>query len=81
MKPCRHLDHSGDYPGCTLRTAAPQFPDVLYWERGDALCEGGKLPRNVQFCGKGRGRTNAIFDCYEAPGPANCYQPEDEVPS
>lgn len=75
--PCKHLDYDESRYGgmCKIETCAPQYPDVRYWARNEALTNGGENPRNVQFCGQGRGRINAIFDCYEA-GYMSCYDPE-----
>jgi len=79
MKPCKHLDYEeGKYSGCTLRTCAPHYPDVRYWERGrEWTHENGVQvnPQKVQFCGQGRGRINAVFDCYD--GSMGCYEPAD----
>lgn len=70
--PCKHLDHKAEnYPGCELRTCFPDFSDVKYFYR-EAPYEGAAT--RVQFCGAGRGRINAIFDCYEQPGPMNCHE-------
>jgi len=70
--PCKNLDHNEDhYPSCELKTGAPHFPDVKYFER-PSLYEG--CPEKVQFCGQGRGRINAIFDCYD--GSMHCYEKE-----
>ncbi len=81
--PCKHLDHAeGKYgPDITLETAAPLFPEVKFWRRGPTWTDNGPNeipnPANVQFCGQGRGRINAIFDCYEAHGPMGCYEPAE----
>ena len=76
--PCKNLDYSDEYAwSCELRTLADVGePQVRYWERKNSHCKNGKLPRNVQFCGLGRGRINSITDCYTAPGPVGCYSPE-----
>ena len=72
LLPCKYLDHEpGKYAGCRLRSAAPHYPNVQYWERGEAWTDDGKNPRNVQFCGQGRGRINGIFQCYNGEMP--CY--------
>lgn len=76
MKPCKHLDYDGEYTDCQVKTCAPHFPDVRYWERGPVWTEGGN-PRNVQFC-KLRGRINEIFACYN--GEMYCYEPEADKP-
>ena len=48
LKPCKHLDYDEAKYGdaCTLRTCAPHYPDVKYWERGEVWTAGGN-PRNV----------------------------------
>ena len=78
MKPCKHLDHEeGKYTNCELKTLKG-FPCIVkYWERGEVWTEGGN-PRDVQFCGKGRGRINSIFACYN-PGEMGCYEPTDDA--
>jgi len=76
MAPCKHLDYNEEnYVGCAVRVL--QGPDCLvrYWERGPTWTAGGN-PKNVQFCGLGRGRINSITACYEAPGPMGCYEAE-----
>jgi hypothetical protein len=79
LAPCKHLDYTaGRYAAdIELRTCAPDFPEVRFWRRGPVwtACGGAQ---NVQFCGKGHGRINAIFDCYE-PGTKSCYEPEPGV--
>ena len=76
LVPCKHLDYDESKYGdtCKIETCAPEFPHVRYWARNEVWTAGGS-PRNVQFCGKGHGRINAIFDCYE-PGCMICYEPE-----
>jgi hypothetical protein len=70
--PCKHLDHNPDnYPSCELKTCEPMMPEIKYFERKSTY-EG--CPTKVQFCGQGRGRINAVFDCYEGPGPCGCYE-------
>jgi hypothetical protein len=83
MKPCKHLDYETMFaPDITLETCAPHFPEVKFWLRGPTWTDNGPgeqpNPSKVQFC-KLRGRINAIFDCYEMPGPMGCY--EELVPS
>jgi hypothetical protein len=66
---CKHLDHNAEnYPTCEL-IEPEQFPGVKYFKR---LNPGEGNPVNVQFCGKGRGRINSIFDCYD--GCLSCYE-------
>jgi hypothetical protein len=86
MTPCKHLDHTeGKYgPDITLETAAPHYPEVKFWRRGPTWTDNGPghppNPSKVQFCGAGRGRINGVFDCYQKPGPMNCYEPADPKP-
>jgi len=79
MKPCIHLDYEENYTDCEIKTCAPHFPEVRYWERGKIWTDGGN-PQKVQFC-KDRGRINEIFACYN--GEMSCYElekgPEEEV--
>ena len=82
--PCRHLDYTeGKYgPDIELATE-PSMRDasgnpVRFWFRGptwtEPLFDGERpAPACVQFCGAGRGRINAIFDCYD--GSMHCYEP------
>jgi len=71
--PCKHLDHNPDnYPSCELKTAEPHCPGVKFFERKEAPAG---APTRVQFCGAGRGRINAVFDCYD--GSMHCYDPAD----
>lgn len=75
MKACKHLDYDQDrYPSCELQTLGPPYEHVKFWKR-DEFYPG--CPTRVQFCAKGRGRINSILDCYEAPGPMGCYEPEE----
>jgi len=76
MKPCKHLDYdrSKYEPGCELRELHG-LPGVRYWHRLNVFPGD---PVKVQFCGKGRGRINAVLDCYEPPGPVGCYEPAPE---
>lgn len=77
LVPCKHLDYDREKYNhdCEIKTCPPPYEHVRYWARGPVWTEGGN-PRNVQFCGQGRGRINSIFDCYSAPGPMRCYEPE-----
>jgi hypothetical protein len=83
MKPCKHLDYEkGKYgPDIELCDCAPHYPEVRFWRRGERWTNNGQgqppNPSAVQFCGKGRGRINAIFDCYQ-DGFMPCYEPEKE---
>ena len=70
--PCKHLDYTeGKFDGCTIRTCAPPYQDVRYWERGEVWLSGGENHTNVQFC-KLRGRINGVEGCY---GTMFCYEP------
>ena len=72
MKACRHLDHSDAYAeACTLVTLTEFAEPVKYWRRN--VVPYPEAPRNVQFCGLGRGRINSIFACYN-PGEMPCYE-------
>ena len=71
---CKHLDYSDNYPSCTIRTIEPE--GWKYWERPSTY-EG--CPTKVQFCGKGRGRINGIFDCIN-PGEMSCFEPQEDKP-
>ncbi len=81
MKPCKYLDHSDTYAQtCKLVTITRAGLTVTYWER--QCLPYPEAPRDVQFCGQGRGRINSILACYEAPGPMRCYEPaEKEIDS
>lgn len=83
LKPCKHLDYSDSYgPDIELETLAPHYPLVRYWRRGGRWTNNGPgqkpNPADVQFCGKGRGRINGIFQCYQA-GEMYCYEPEEAL--
>ncbi len=70
---CKHLDHTeGNYVNCVLKNCMDWY---VYWERGEAWTEGGRNPRDVQFCSK-RGRLNYKSACIE--GCAECLDYEDE---
>ena len=76
MKPCKYLDfdESKYAPGCTLLTIEGLSCEVKHWHRNNVPYD--DAPRNVQFCGKGRGRINGIFQCYNA-GEMPCYEPAE----
>lgn len=80
MKPCKHLDHNPErYPSCELIELKSFSCPVFFWKRPEAFThENGERvnPENVQFCGKGRGRINEIFACYNE-GEMYCYQPKE----
>ena len=85
MKPCKHLDYTkGKFIDCELMDISSQFPEisggVRYWARGERWLAGpgpDRNPKNVQFCGAGRGRVNGILQCYTARG-MSCYEAEEE---
>ena len=76
--PCKHLDYrEGVYgPDITLETAAPDFPEVRFWQRSPMWTDNGPgqlpNPSKVQFCHK-FGRIKGIFQCYN-PGELPCYE-------
>jgi len=84
LRPCKHLDYEGDYTDCVVKTMAPHYPDVRYWERGACWTDNGPgekpNPKNVQFCGEGRGRINAVFDCYDG-SMGSCYEAVEPLPA
>jgi hypothetical protein len=80
MKPCKHLDYSTHYEDCRIKEISGFECPVKYWERGPRWTGGPgqeNNPKNVQFCGKGRGRLNGIFQCYN-PGEMSCYEPAED---
>ena len=58
MKACKNLDYSDNYINCEIKTAEPHQDENI----------------KVQFCGKGRGRINGVFQCHN--GEMSCYDPE-----
>lgn len=77
MQPCKHLDFTeGKYTDCEIVEIEGFSCQVKHWRRGDRWTEGGN-PRDVQFCGAGRGRINGIFQCYNQ-GEMPCYEPEEQ---
>ncbi len=84
MKPCKYLDYDeSHYPQCKLIFLEDQgFPGVRYWDRSNFITESElrtfpNTPIKVQFCCKGRGRINGIFQCYN-PGEMSCYELEQK---
>ena len=78
MKACKHLDYEQKYTGSKIVELKDFDCRVRYWERGPIWTDGPGNegnPKNVQFCGQGRGRINGIFDCYN-PGEMSCYEAE-----
>ena len=80
MKQCKYLDYSeGKYTDCKIIEVPGFSCRVRYWERGASWTEGEGNegnPEKVQFCGKGRGRINSIFQCYNK-GEMPCYESID----
>jgi hypothetical protein len=61
--PCKHLDHQkSNYPSCELVENDQFLPEITYWKR-KPMYDGAA--EKVQFCGKGKGRINNIFECYD----------------
>lgn len=77
LVPCKYLDYTTEYRDCKLCTLAPHYPHVRFWERGPTWTDYPDAPKRVQFCGAGRGRINAVFDCYDGSMP--CYEPAKET--
>jgi len=76
MRPCKHLDYETKYTDCKIVELEGFDCPVRYWERGPIWTEGPGNegnPKKVQFCGKGRGRINGIFQCYSQSG-MGCYE-------
>lgn len=78
MERCKHLDYEDKYEDCEIvEFAEHEFPcRVRYWRRGERWVEGGRNPRNVQFC-KLRGRINEIFACYNPKEMVMCHESMD----
>ena len=77
MKACRHLDYDEKKYGeqCELKTLSNFSVPVRFWKRLVVPDENAVV--NVQFCGKGHGRINGIFQCYNE-GERPCYEPAGE---
>ena len=74
---CKHLDYETKYVDCELITTPEGWK---YWKRGPAWTAGPANegnPVNVQFCGKGKGRINGIFQCIN-PGEMSCFEPQED---
>lgn len=80
MKPCKHLDHDASHydDSVVLREATGFSCPVKFFYRLDV--PNPEAPRNVQFCGKGRGRINGVFQCYN-PGELSCYEADEDEPT
>jgi len=80
--PCKHLDYETKYESCEIRTMAPHYPEVQYWERGKVWTDNGPgekpNPSRCQFC-KVRGRLYDIFGCYTGETFPGCYEPVGKV--
>lgn len=82
LTPCKYLDYLSDHGSdIELKRLPDPYEHVLYWKRGKRWTDNGPNdppnPENVQYCGNGRGRINAIFDCYD--GSVSCYVIDDEA--
>ena len=74
---CKYLSHNEkNYTGCKLKRLG-SFG--VYFERNETWTDGGKNPREVQFCSK-RGRLNDKIACLAgAGGECNCYDEEERT--
>jgi hypothetical protein len=71
---CKFLNHTkGQYTECTLKDYKGVF---AYWERGEIWTDGGRNPRDVQFCSR-RGRLNFKTACIEGGG-GECSDYDEE---
>ncbi len=74
---CKHLDYTTEFTDCKLITSPEGWK---WWKRGKTWTEGALNdgnPVNVQFCGKGRGRINGIFQCINV-GEMSCFEAQEE---
>lgn len=71
---CKHLDYETKYLDCELITTPEGWK---YWRRGKTWVTDDMSPTNVQFCGKGKGRINGIFQCIN-PGEMSCFEAQDD---
>lgn len=71
MKACKHLDYTTEFIDCEIVEIGGFSTPVKYWQRNNPPYP--EAPRNVQFCGQGRGRINGIFQCYNE-GEMHCYE-------
>ena len=70
---CKYLDHTkSHYTQCTLKNCHSLY---VYWERGEVWTDGGRNPRDVQFCSK-RGRLNYKSACIEGCNECSDYENE-----
>lgn len=65
---CKHLDYSDNYSDCKLIETPEGWK---WWERQNLPYY--EAPVKVQFCGKGRGRINGIFQCINE-GEMSCFE-------
>ncbi len=75
---CRHLDFSDRHNATgklvEIQIASPKGEiTVKFWERRELPYE--DAPRHVQYCGNGRGRICAVFNCY-LPDTMPCHEVE-----
>jgi len=68
---CKHIDHSEEKYGWSCKLISLEN-GIKYWERQNLPYP--EAPKNVQFCGLGRGRINSVFGCY---GEMHCYEPSE----
>lgn len=73
---CKYLNHTKDhYTQCTLKNCNNLY---VYWERGKVWTDGGRNPRDVQFCNK-RGRLNYKSACIEGCSECSDYENEERT--
>lgn len=74
---CKYLNHNkGNYRHCKLVNFHNTF---VYWERGEVWTDGGRNPRDVQFCSK-RGRLNFKTTCIaDGGGECSLYDEEERI--
>lgn len=73
---CKYLDHiKGHYTHCTLKDCHNLY---VYWERGEVWTNGGRNPKDVQFCSK-KGRLNYKSACIEGCAECNDYENEERT--
>jgi hypothetical protein len=75
---CRNLDYSDRHKAAARLVeiqigSAKGEMTVRFWERRELPYE--DAPRHVQYCGAGRGRICAVFNCY-LPDTMACHEAE-----
>lgn len=71
---CKYLDHTKNkYVDCKLKNLK-NF--CVYWERGETWTDGGRNPKDVQFCSR-RGRLNFKTACISGGG-GECSDYDEE---